>query len=380
MLPDVSEHLESLCGKTFTLSCCKGDSTSADLCKIVSTQKFMACESLADQHCLLCPAPEDAADVIEHYKKLKLLSPQSTSACIVMRVNRKRLMSLVSDMPVLHRYQPGTRFLMAADADGMRRQLPPCDWDVVVYYDSPTRQELSFNNLGTDILTIKAGIGRTSIRLLLDSGASKCFISRKRAIQLGLIIRPYNQDLVVITGDGSESAVTGYTTAQVHIGQFKAKVTFLVTELAPSFDAVLGYEWLKSHCDLQLTSNKLVFKNGSKVTTLRLPKLSSYGPTDTFRQQRTSTAAADSASTADAPAQPAYLSAMQVKRAVRKKCAAFLVTLKDITKDKPLETKEDVSTVVDQLLAVSMLMCLRTQPVFRLRGLLLMSSRLRARC
>ena len=165
----------------------------------------------------------------------------------------------------------------------MSQQLPPNDWDVVVYYDSPARQEATLNSLGTDILTVKAGIGRTSIKLLLDTGASKNFISKKRALELGLIVRPYNQNLVVITGDGSETAVTGYTTAQVNIGQFKAKVTFLVTELASAFDAVMGYEWLKQHCDLHLTSNRLVFKTGTKVTTLRLPKLSTYGPTDTFR-------------------------------------------------------------------------------------------------
>jgi hypothetical protein len=186
VLPDVTEHLESLCGKTFTMSCCVGNGTNADQCKSVSTQNFLACQSLADQHCMLCPAAEDAADVIEHYKKLKALSPESTSACLVMRVNRKRLTSLIGDMPVLHRYPSGTRFLMSTDAAGVRRQLPPCDWDVVVYYDPPAKQHLSLNSLGTDILTVKAGIGRTSIRLLLDTGASKCFISRKRASDLGL--------------------------------------------------------------------------------------------------------------------------------------------------------------------------------------------------
>ena len=195
-----------------------------------------------------------------------------------------------------------------------------------------------------DILTVKAGIGRTSIKLLLDTGASKCFISRKRATDLRLLIRPYNQNLVIITGDGHEAAVTGHTTAQVHIGPFKAKVTFLVTDLAPSFDAVLGYEWLKSHCDLQLTSNKLVFKNGSKVTTLRLPKVSTYGPSDTFRQQEQPSAAVGMVS--DTAAKPNFLSALQLKRAIRKKCAAFLVTLKDITETtQPLSGDSATSSV-----------------------------------
>jgi predicted aspartyl protease len=129
---------------------------------------------------------------------------------------------------------------MSTDAAGVRKHLPPCDWDVVVYYDPPAKQHLSLKSLGTDILTVKAGIGRTSIRLLLDTGASKCFISRKRESDLGLLIRPYNQDMVVITGDGHEASITGFTTAQVHIGSFKAKVTFLVTDLAPRIRRCLG--------------------------------------------------------------------------------------------------------------------------------------------
>jgi hypothetical protein len=105
-------------------------------------------------------------------------------------------------------------------------------------------------------------------------------------------------------------------------------------------------------CNSQVTNWR--FKNRSKVTTLRLPKLSTYGPTDTFRQMppivdNGTTTVSDS----DKPqsSTTAYLSAAQVKRSIRKKCAAFLVVvLKDVTKDSPLETKADISTAVDKLL------------------------------
>jgi hypothetical protein len=183
---------------------------------------------------------------------------------------------------------------------------------------------------------VKAGIHQASIQLLVDTGASSNFISAKLAKALDLPVTPDAQQLQLILGDGHAASIIGSVVVPVSIGRFKAKIEFLVADLNPVFDAVVGYEWIKQHCDLHFSKNLLAFRNGSKVTCVKLPPTRSTAAAGRWQTGRPPTAngttpgslrrqTARAARTAEEGMSTTMLNAAQLARAVRKGGQAFMM-------------------------------------------------------
>jgi hypothetical protein len=69
--------------------------------------------------------------------------------------------------------------------------------------------------------------------------------------------------------DGKLNAVTGSVIVPVCIGRYRAKIEFLITKLETSFDAVLGYTWLRRNCDIHFSKGILAFRTGGQVTCFK---------------------------------------------------------------------------------------------------------------
>jgi hypothetical protein len=123
------------------------------------------------------------------------------------------------------------------------------------------------------VLMVKARINQSSVALLLDTGASDNYMSVRLVKSLGLLVRPDHQGIKVILADGHQAQVTGTVTVPVCIGRFRAKIEFLpIIDLDASFDAILGYTWLRRNCDLHLSKRMVAFRTGSsQVVCYKLP-------------------------------------------------------------------------------------------------------------
>jgi gag-polyprotein putative aspartyl protease len=201
---------------------------------------------------------------------------------------------------------------------------------------------------------------------LLDTGASANFISGRLARALDLPFTPDSQGLQVVMGDGSSASITGTVITPICIGRYRAKVEFLVTDLNPEFDAVLGFTWLRRNCDLHLSKGILAFRNGTKVTCVRLPTVGSTEPAQ-MRWNTGSNPAASSGSNLrgslreyKVPVTPSgpnaargsghLLSSMQLAKLIRKGGQAFLLYLNVVANQAKVNGDDHMSPVIDQLL------------------------------
>jgi gag-polyprotein putative aspartyl protease len=140
-----------------------------------------------------------------------------------------------------------------------------------VISEDPSNHSTPNALVSDEVLVVKAGIHPASIRLLLDKGASACFMSAKLAAALDLPVTPDKQNLRVTMTGGQSSDITGYVTVPVCIGKYRTEIQFLIIDLVQDFDATLGYTWLRRNCDLHLSRNILAFRDGNKVTCFRVP-------------------------------------------------------------------------------------------------------------
>jgi hypothetical protein len=80
--------------------------------------------------------------------------------------------------------------------------------------------------------------------LLLDSGATHSFLNSEFCKQLGVTIT--HKAGTVTAVDGGHLPIVGSCVVPVLIQSYSGDVPFLVTDLAPQWEAILGKTWLNS--------------------------------------------------------------------------------------------------------------------------------------
>ncbi len=332
----VLEQLQAATGRQFDMVVVGLTAAPTAVTPPVCCTDFLACQSLLGMHVLLMLPPLDAARAVQHFLRLchegkgplstALLRDPQSNAVVTDLLHGVPLRPLVPDVGQL--LSPASPAWL--NADGSVQPLP----SHAALANVPTpRVELQLAGMDFgDILTVRAGIHSSSVRMLLDTGASKNFISAQLAAALDLPVYPDRQNISLVLADGTTAPITGSVSVPVCIGRFRARVQFLVTALNPGFDAVLGYEWLRTHCDLYLTKSLLAFKCGSKVTVHRIPRRAQMGPAHRWStgsslvehgvrpQQLRRTAGAPPPNQAGgSPAGIPLLNAVQLKRVLREK-------------------------------------------------------------
>jgi hypothetical protein len=146
---------------------------------------------------------------------------------------------------------------------------------------------------------------------MLDSGAEENFLSHEFAVRNHIGIKPCK--LTVNMADGSsQMKVTGTADVHVSIGQYGGKVRCIVVDLPSDFDLILGEPWLKKHkAELRYATSTVVLRKGKrKIKLSAVPK---------EKPPRKSL-----------PLLARFLSAIQVKRALKNRERVFLVHLTKI--------------------------------------------------
>jgi hypothetical protein len=154
--------------------------------------------------------------------------------------------------------------------------------------------------------------------LMVDSGANTSYISDKYVRRKRLRTTALDTPTPIFLGDGTELQGEAVVHAQLSIGEFAASHTFLVVPHG-SHDAFLGLDWMQQHKAVVSIPSRVVYVPLDD-RTLRLP-------------------CAPIKHTESAP----LLSALQFKRAARKRCAIFLahVRVRDTTGVPPKKPAKD---------------------------------------
>ena len=327
-----------------------------------SVSQFLRCATLAGQRVLICADVSNMLPVTEHLRELRASDKGPASAHFLLADGLTDEYAMLRNPQEQCVVAAGERLWAFLDSEGQEHILPPLTSPHRLYLEGVRIQQLRLNSMaGDDILVVRAGIHQTSIKLLIDTGASANFCSAKLAAAMDLHVKPDTQGLQVIMADGSVAAVTGSVIVPVSIGRFKTRINFLVAELNPVFDAVVGYSWIKRNCDLHFSKNMVAFRNGTNVTCVRLPVTKSITPEGRWQQAGQQPAAAGTTPgslrhqgrTARRGADTQgggtpLLSAIQLKRLVRKGGETFLLYMK--VGQNIVAEGGDTSALVDQIL------------------------------
>jgi hypothetical protein len=126
-----------------------------------------------------------------------------------------------------------------------------------VYYEAPGSEQLAevvaSTSLPADVqalilherpepsltCVVSAKVAGIPAKGLWDSGASsRSFLSKGLAVQHGLPVQPCEMSMIL--ADGTLAKIHGKVTANIRIQKYCHTVTFLVSEMLPKFDNILG--------------------------------------------------------------------------------------------------------------------------------------------
>jgi hypothetical protein len=183
---------------------------------------------------------------------------------------------------------------------------------VRVYYDAPRLPAVfkSISAASGNSLEFTAAIAGAKASVLIDTGASECFLNDKFCKQIGLktqACRPVS----VTLGDGSSLTTETACRVSPRIQGISTQATCLVIPMPINVDMILGRDWMIEHSVvLDLATNTCVIKKGARTYNLRMT--------------------ADASLTAGHTATLKFISTQQVQRAQRNGCHVLMVDVKQI--------------------------------------------------
>ena len=301
--PAIVDKIQSLVQRPFTLAV-----SHCMLKKAVAAQRYVDSSKL-----LVTPLsgrfswldmPVDQLDVaLKHYCECKAAKPATTSAVLLVPAGAGPHSHMLRGMQRLMVVNRRNSLYEATDG-----QYLPLEKDrVAIYYDPPnTAPVLSAVQSAAPHLTMSfvGTANQANAAITLDTAASEAFVSKSWLQRAGVT---YTQQtgVPVELADGHTTSVRGTVTLKLRVGGLRSKVQCNVIDM-PGFDIILGDPWLvahRVHMDFG-TKSAYVYKGKHRIV-LRHP-----------RSANSSTVAAGGDKRHD-KAEPALLSALQVKRACR---------------------------------------------------------------
>jgi len=184
---------------------------------------------------------------LQSYAAAKKHDPSNTSMCILVTVMRKTSWwKKLKSMKKIRMYPKGAELLLSGLDHKARIQLP---YRAAVFYDPPSRPA-ALGSVGKQIDTQHHMVFNTEIagkqaRVLLDTGASQCFISKDfcESLKMQSVAAPTPQQ--VRTAGGAEILAQTLCQVSFQLQGMGVLVSPLVVPLPKDFTVILGDDWLK---------------------------------------------------------------------------------------------------------------------------------------
>lgn len=206
---------------------------------------------------------------LQHYEECKRRAPTTTSGVFVLpRWAKASWYRRTDSFRLVRRYSKGTQLFTRVDPNDSSNRIEygPIPWDVEVWYDCPelpvradrhsqskggrrtTEPELStiasVTSRGSSLLVAYADVNGTRAKVLVDSGASRNFVSSKFVRSVGLVTSGLDKRLRVRQANGQVVCSTRRVSGlEFRIDDYTGKADFIETDLG-FCDIILGTPWL----------------------------------------------------------------------------------------------------------------------------------------
>ena len=259
------------------------------------------------------PYDEKVLPILKHFEESRADDPYNTKALIVLPAWKESKLAqswqpYLKNYKLIHTYPAGSYVFHTVTKDLTLEPMGPLQWDLNVYLaDSSVEERLcqAFDAAyAVEILqaavteqpevinpkvykphqprfeTEKAYVSTASdndllmlypklkdksnikFSLMLDSGASKCFIDDSYVRNNKLTREPLEKKLRIILADGSQVIASHSCTLPVRFDDHEIMIKFVVTKLQSQFDAVLGMDFLREHNpQIDWTTSSITFGN-----------------------------------------------------------------------------------------------------------------------
>jgi hypothetical protein len=353
ILPSIIGDILRLTGQTFTIDVC-AQSPTLSVCAPADSLKVGAFLTTGSFHGhAWCHAPHHMLrDYLTKYNELKRLSPHNVSACFLVPSTAAYhgLLPMLRGMHKLQVYPKGTVLFRQQLDDNSIVVMPPCPYEVSIYWDKPRPSIGALLNQGhgppaaasklaaadasqhtndLDMLltgTIsgsRADVHISDGKLLADTGATGPFMSPACAARISARVATSPSASTYITlADGTTILSHGTCKATISFGAFRAKTTFIVAPLSTQYDVILGNSWLRQHrAIIDYGNGALTLHKGKRKFVIRRP-VTQVAP----QAPQAETPTSDRISFAKAH----IISAMQAKRAMKHGLKYVAVTVEQL--------------------------------------------------
>ena len=219
---------------------------STDSCWV--PEKPFECCDHRGHHCWMDPPVKMIDTALQSYAASKLQDPSNTSMCILVPVWRKTIWwKRIKKLQKIREYPRGAELFISGLDQTTRIQLP---YKAAVFYDPPSAPAmLGAAGLQPELqhhMIFNTEINGKQSRVLLDTGASQCFISKKfcEDVNMQSVAAPTPQH--VRTAGGTE--ILAHTLCQVsfQLQGMGITVSPLIVPIPDDFTVILGDDWLRN--------------------------------------------------------------------------------------------------------------------------------------
>jgi len=223
----------------------KNPACNTDACWV--PERPFECSDHRGHHCWMDPPVNMIETALQSYAASKQQDPSNTSMCILVPVMRKASWwKKIRNMKRIRLYPKGAELLLSGLDQKTRIQMP---YRSAVFYDPPSTPAV-LGSVGKQIDTQHHMIFNTDIagkqaRVLLDTGASQCFISKDfcESAKMQSVAAPTPQQ--VNTAGGAEILTQTLCQVGFQLQGMGVLVSPLVVPLPEDFTVILGDDWLK---------------------------------------------------------------------------------------------------------------------------------------
>ena len=272
--PVVFAKMVSMSGKSVTLDACASSGAHALADNWCSGPNGFLQYDCSGHHVWLDPAESQTVQCLQHYMACKEKRPATTSALLVLPKDKQlqaKIAPLLLGMRLLRTFSRGTRLYNAISGCVPQPGVPH---PVQVWYDPPaalaagklvssdtSSPTVTVQSDGSSVLRFTGALAGCATQFRVDTEATHSFVVAHFVERAGLAVTPAAR--TVALADGQTVQVQGICRARIKIGSVVDTCTFLVLRLDPTYNVLLGQDWL------QRRSAVLDFGKGSMTVSVQ---------------------------------------------------------------------------------------------------------------